>query len=113
MIKLQGRFELDEYWREVKETGDDRLQESGLDGWTVTLRPLSAADSTGGEPHDQELAVNIGVAAKSLDIAVDEQPALGPQSFVQTSIIDVIDQAIGATRDDILDDLRRDEGGES
>ena len=113
MIRLQGGFEHDEYWRQVQETGDDRLQESGFDGWVVTLRPLPAADSTGTESHQQELAVNISVAGRLLDIAADEQPALPPQSFVQTSIIDIIDQAIGATGVDDVEALRRDEGGEA
>ena len=48
-----------------------------------------------------------------LDIAVDEQPDLPPQSFVQTSIIDVIDQATDARSDDVFEDLLRDEGGEA
>ncbi len=48
-----------------------------------------------------------------LDIAVREQPDLPPGSFVQTSVIDAIDQAIEARGDDDAKDWLRDEGGEA
>ena len=113
MIKLEGGFELDEYWREVRRTGNDRLEEFGFDDWVVTLRPLTVAESQSAGAHEEEEALNISAATKTLDIAVGEQPDLPPQSFVQTSIIDVIDQAIDARGDDDFEDLPRDEGGEA
>ncbi len=54
MITLEGRFELDEYWREVRQTGNDRLQEFGFDEWVVTLRPLTGAESERAEVHEEE-----------------------------------------------------------
>ena len=110
MIKLEGRFELDEYWEEVRRAGDDRLQEAGFDDWVVTLRPLTVADPERAA-HEEKLAVSMSAAKKILDIAVGRQPDLPPQSFVQTSIIDAIDQAIGAHGDD--ENWFRDEGGEA
>ncbi len=113
MIRLEGGFELDEYWREVREAGNDRLKEFGFDDWVVTLRPLTVADSERTEADEEESAVNISADTKTLDIAVDEQPDLPPQSFVQTSIIDIIDQAIEARGDDDSEDWLRDLGGEA
>ncbi len=108
MIRLEGGFDVETYWREVRETGDDRLKDFGFDDWVVTLRPLAVA---GSEKADS--AVNISAATKMLDIAVERQPDLPPESFVQTSIIDAIDQAIGARGDDDAEELLRDEGGEA
>ena len=113
MIKLEGRLELVEYWREVRQAGNDRLEEFGFDDWVVTLRQLTAPDSERVESHEEESVVNISAAAKTMDIAVDEQQDLPPQSFVQTKIIDVIDQATDARRDDDFEDTLRDEGGEA
>ena len=90
---------------EVQRTGDDRLKESGFDDWVVTLRPLTGADET-------PSAVNVSAGTMTLEIAVGEQPDLPPQSFVQTSIIDVIDQTIHTPDDEPADPLR-DEGGEA
>ena len=111
MIRLEG-LELDEYWSKVLQTGNDRLEEFGFDDWVVTLRPLTVPDSERAEAHEEERAVNISAATKTLDIVVDEQPYLPPQSFVQTCIIDAIDQAIDARIDDDSEDLLRDAGGE-
>ena len=94
MIKLDGAFEIDGYWREVRQTGNDRLMEFGLEDWVVTLRPPTVADSDGADARERDPAVNMSAATKMLDIAVDGQPDLPPQSFVQASIIDVIAQAI-------------------
>ena len=113
MIRLEGGFELDEYWREVRQTGNDRLKEFGFDEWVVTLRPLTGTESERAEVHEEESAVNISAATKMLDIAVREQPDLPPGSFVQTSVIDAIDQAIEARGDDDAEDWLRDEGGEA
>ena len=111
MIKLQGRFEFDEYWEEVRRAGDDRLQESGFDDWVVTLRPPGVADSERAA-REQVPDVSISAAKKILDIAMFRQPDLPPQSFVQTSIIDAI-EVTGAGGDDAAEDLLRDEGGEA
>ena len=113
MIRLEGGLELDEYWKEVRQTGNDRLEEFGFDDWVVTLRPLTVPDPERAEAHEEESVVNISAATKMIDIAVDEQPDLPPQSFVQTNIIDVIDQATDARRDDDFEDSLRDEGGEA
>ena len=79
----------------------------------MTLRPLTVADSERTEADEEESAVTISADTKMLDIAVDEQPDLPPQSFVQTSIIDIIDQAIEARGDDDSEDWLRDIGGEA
>ena len=113
MIRLQGGLELDEYWREVRQTGDERLQEFGFEDWVVTLRALTLSDSVRAEAHEEEPAVTVSAATKTLDIAVGKQPDLPPQSFVQTRIIDVIDQAIDARGDGDSEDRLRDEGGEA
>ncbi len=113
MIRLEDEFELDEYWREVRQTGNDRLKEFGLEEWVVTLRPMTAADSEKAAAHEEQAAVNIDPATKMLDIAVHEQPALPSESFVQTGIIDAIDQATYARSDDDIEDLLSDEGGEA
>ena len=113
MIRLQGGLEHDEYWREVRQTGDERLQEFGFEDWVVTLRALTLPDSAGVQAHEEEPAVTVSAARKTLDIAVGKQPDLPPQSFVQTSIIDAIDQAIDARGDGDSDDQLRDEGGEA
>ena len=113
MIRLECGFELDEYWREVRQTGNDRLKEFGLEEWVVTLRPITAADSEKAGTHEEQTAVNIDAATKMLDIAVHEEPDLPPESFVQTGIIDAIDQATPARRDDDIEDLLSDEGGEA
>ncbi len=113
MIRLNGAFELDEYWREVRQTGDDRLREFGFDDWVVTLRPLTVAESQRAGAHEEASAVNISAATKMLEIAVREQPDLPPQSFAQTNIIDVIDQAIDARGDDDPEDRLQDDGGEA
>ena len=113
MIRLEGGFDLDEYWSEVRQTGNDRLRESGLEAWVVTLRPLTAADSKRAGADEEQAPVNIDAATKTLDIAVHEQPDLPPESFVQTGIIDAIDQATHARRDDDIEDLLSDQGGEA
>ncbi len=113
MITLEGRFELDEYWREVRQTGNDRLKDLGFDDWVVTLRPMTVAESQRGGAHEAESAVTISGATKTLEIVVDAQPELPAESFVQTSIIDVIDQVINALGDDDAEDWLRDEGGEA
>ncbi|MHC4446676.1 MAG: hypothetical protein ACYSXF_02560 [Planctomycetota bacterium] len=110
MITLEGRFELDEYWKEVQQLGNDRLKDFGFDDWVVTVRPLTAAERAAGEA---ESVINISGATKTLDIVVDEQPELPAESFVQTGIIDVIDQVISALGDDDAEDWLRDEGGEA
>ncbi len=113
MIRLQGGFEVDEYWTEVRQTGNDRLKEFGYEDWVVTLRPLTLTDSERSGSHGEEWAVDVSAAAKTLDIAVIERPELPPQSFVQTTIIDVIDQSTDARGDDAFGNLFRDEGGEA
>ena len=113
MIRLQGGFEVDEYWTEVRQTGNDRLKEFGYEEWVVTLRPLTLTESERAGSHEEEWAVNVSAASKTLDIAVIEWPELPPQSFVQTTIIDVIDQATHARGDDAFENLFRDEGGEA
>ena len=113
MITLEGRFELDEYWTEVRQTGNDRLKDLGFDDWVVTLRPMTVAESQRGGAHEAESAVTLSGATKTLEIVVDEQPDLPAESFVQTSIIDVIGQVINALGDDDAEDWLRDEGGEA
>ncbi len=66
MIRLLGEFELDEYWREVRQTGNDRLKEFGLEEWVVTLRPMTAADSEKAGAHEQQAAVAVGLATAGL-----------------------------------------------
>ncbi len=102
MITLKDGFELDDYWSEVRQTGDERLEESGFVDWVVIVRPQAAE------------AVEISVATRVLDIGVDGQPDLPPEVFVQTSIIDAIDQAVEAAMgQDHSEDLIRDDGGEA
>ena len=113
MIRLEGGLELDEYWREVHKTGDERIQESGFEDWVVTLRAMTLPDSGRAEAHEDEPAVTVSAATKTLDMAVGKQPDMPPQSFVQASIIDVIDQAIDARGDGDTEDWLRDEGGEA
>ncbi len=113
MIRLECGLELDEYWREVHKTGDERLQESGFEDWVVTLRALTLPDPGRADAHEEEPAVTVSAATKTLDIAVGKQADLPPQSFVQTRIIDVIDQAIEARGDGDSEDWLRDEGGEA
>ncbi len=112
MITLEGRFELDEYWTEVRQTGNDRLKDLGFDDWVVTLRPQAAGDSKG-TAHEAESVINISGDTKALDIVVEEKPELPAESFVQTSIIDVIEQAIGALGDDEAEVWLRVEGGDA
>ena len=106
MIRLEGGFEVQEYWEEVRKAGDDRLEDAGFQEWVVTLRPSAAGP-------DEQRAVNVNAAARTLEVAVEEQPDLPPDSFVQTSIIDVIEKATGEKADDVFEDLLRDEGGEA
>ena len=113
MIRLEDGLELKEYWKEVRQAGNDRLEEFGFDNWVVTLRPLNAPDSVRVDAPEEESVVNISTATKTIDIAVDEQPDLPPQSFVQTNIIDVIDQATDTRHDDDFEDSLRDDGGEA
>ncbi len=113
MIRLEGGLQLDEFWREVRQTGDERLQESGFEDWVVTLRALTLPETGRAEAHEEEPAVTVSATAKTLDIAVGKQPDLPPESYVQTSIIDVIDQAIDARGDGDSEDWLRDEGGEA
>ncbi len=70
MIRLLGEFELDEYWREVRQTGNDRLEEFGFDDWVVTFRPLTVPDPERVEAHEEESVVKMNAAAKTIDIAV-------------------------------------------
>ena len=58
MIRLEGGLELDEYWREVRKTGDERLQEFGFEDWVVTLRALTIPDTGRAEAHEEEPASN-------------------------------------------------------
>ncbi len=113
MIRLEGGFELDEYWREVRQTGNDRLKEFGFEEWVVTLRPMTAADSENAGAHEEQAAVKLDAATRMLEIAVHEQSDLPPESFVQTGIIDAIEQATHTPRDDDIEDLLSDEGGEA
>ncbi len=114
MIRLEGGLELDEYWSEVRQTGDERLDESDFVDWVVIVRPRAAGDAEGARVHEEkESAVEIRAATKTLEIAVDRQPDLPPEVFVQTSIIDVIAQAIEARGQDHSEDWVRDEGGEA
>ena len=113
MIRLEGGLELKEYWKEVRQTGNDRLEVFGFDNWVVTLRPLTSPDPERVDAPEEESVVNISTATKTIGIAVNEQPDLPPQSFVQTNIIDVIDQATDMRHDDDSEDSLRDEGGEA
>ena len=113
MIRLEGGFELDEYWTEVRQTGDERRDESDFVDWVVIVRPRAAGETTGAPAHEEESAVKIRAATKTLEIAVDRQPDLPPEVFVQISIIDVIAQAIEARGQDHSKDWVRDEGGEA
>ena len=110
MIRLEGGFEIDEYWREVRQTGNDRLEEFGFNDWVVTLRPMAV-------PHSDIVAdlelFAINAATKTIDIEVENQPDLPPESFVQTKIIDVIDLATDARSDEDFVDRLRDKGGEA
>ena len=113
MIRLGSEFRLDKYWREVRQTGDDRLKDLGFDDWVVTVQPLTLVDSERSRSHEGEPVVNLSVATKVLEIAVAEQPDLPPESFVQTSIIDIIEQAMDPQANDDLEDWPSDEGGEA
>ena len=70
MIRLEGGFELDECWREVRQTGNDRLEEFGFDNWVMTLRSLTVPDPERVEAHEEESVVNISAVTKTIDIAV-------------------------------------------
>jgi len=113
MIRLEGGFELDEYWREVRQTGNDRLKEFGFEEWVVTLRPMTATDSESAGAHEEQAAVKLDAATRMLEIAVHERSDLPPESFVQTGIIDAIEQATHTPRGDDVEDLLSDEGGEA
>ena len=72
---------------------------------------MAAGDSKG-TAREAESVINISGHTKALDIVVEQKPELPAESFVQTSIIDVIEQATHALGDDD-DDWLRDEGGEA
>ena len=113
MIRLAGGLDHDKYWTAVGETADDRLVDCGFGEWVVTLRPLTADDRPPPAADEPEPLISISAATKTLEIAVRGRPELPPQSFVQASIIDVIDQLIGGRADASVEDLLRDEGGEA
>ena len=54
MIRLEGGFELDEYWSEVRQTGDERLDESDFVDWVVIVRPRAAGDAEGARVHEEK-----------------------------------------------------------
>ena len=41
-IQLEGGYETNDFWREVRAVGDQILNEYGYDEWTVTLRPCTS-----------------------------------------------------------------------
>jgi hypothetical protein len=107
---LGGGLESSSWWREVREQSDVALRDGGYEEWTVDIRPMSpgdaeSIDATGADEEDVGVTVDVGAMRLLLLIPADfDSTAEDLHEFVEMSVMEPIDEAVGADRDDDDDD---------
>ncbi len=108
-IRLEGGYETNDFWREVRSVGDQILKGYGYDEWTVTLRPKRALNVERGNDDldDDDAAISIDPTTRQLTIfGFSESDFDSPEEVVDRHIVGLISDAMGEAYDE------DDEGGE-
>ena len=108
-IRLEGSYETNDFWREVRSVGDQILKRYGYDEWTVTLRPKRASNVGRGsdDPDDDGASISIYPTTRQLTISgFNESDFDSPEEVVDRHIVGLISDAMGEAYDE------DDEGGE-
>ena len=108
-IQLEGGYETNDFWREVRSVGDQILKEYGYDEWTVTFRPKRAANVEKGNDDfdDDDASISINTTTRQLTIfGLNESDFDSPEQLVDRHIVDLISDAMGEAYD------KDEEGGE-
>ena len=116
-VRLQGGLETYSYWQEVRECGNDLLRAEGLNGWTITIEPLTAeiCERAGVSADDDDsngIAQSFDIAAKELKFAVssgthedDHEPHNLAQLLILENIIRLTEiDEVGLVGDEHDDD---------
>ena len=108
-IRLEGGYETNDFWREVRSVGDQILKGYGYDEWTVTLRPKRASIVQRGSDDldDDDASISIDPTTRQLTIwGFNEGDFDSPEEVVDRHIVDLIRDAMGEAYDE------DEEGGE-
>ena len=108
-IRLEGGYETNDFWREVRSVGDPILKGYGYDEWTVTLRPKQPSNVERGNDDldDDDPSISIDATTRQLTISgFNEGDFDSPVAVVDPYIAELISDAMGEVYDE------DDEGGE-
>ena len=100
-IRLEGGYELRKFWGQVREIANKMLEKRGLSDWTVTLRPVTVAD-TEHASRDETVFATYDREGKKVAIAfVGNGKSLGtPEEVAKVQIVAFVDQGANPDEDD-------------
>ena len=108
-IGLEGGYETNDFWRQVRSVGDQILKGYGYDEWTVTLRPKRASkvERDNDDLDDDDASIGIDPTTRQLTISgFNEGDFDSPEEVVDRHIVYLIRDAMGEAYDE------GEEGGE-
>ena len=93
-IRLQGGYEVIDFWRKVRDIGNYKLEEFGLSDWTVTLRPATASDAEHAEQGDETAFSRWDRERHEVEMSFIENGAMigTAEEVALTQIVDLVDQ---------------------
>ena len=108
-IRLEGGYETNDFWRQVRSVGEQILKEYGYDEWTVTLRPKreSKVEKGNDDLDDDDASISIDPTTRQLTIfCFNEADFDSPEEVIDRHIVNLISDAMGEAYDE------DEEGGE-
>ena len=102
-IRLEGGYETNDFWREVRSVGEQILEGYGYDEWTVTLQPKRASNVERGNDDldDDDPSISIDPPTRQLTISgFNESDFDSPEEVVDRHIADLIRDAMGEAYDE-------------
>jgi len=107
-IRLEGGYETNDFWRQVRSVGDQILKKYGYDEWKVTLQPKRVSNVKGGNDDlDDDASISIDPTTRQLTISgFNDGDFDSPEEVVDRHIVNLISDAMGEAYDE------DEEGGE-
>ena len=102
-ILLEGGYETNDFWREVRSVGDQILDGYGFDEWTVTLRPKGSTNvqTANADLDDDGASISVDPTTRQLTISgYNESDFDSPEVVVDRHIVDLIRDAMGDAYDE-------------
>ena len=94
-VRLFGGYELDSFWKDVREQGNDRMRKEGFSDWTVTLRQKTISDVEQAESlGETDTRLYHNVDKKEIELAGDigNKGGVSVKKFIELHIMDFLYQ---------------------